>query len=273
MGAFLLMKAKEVEPVWDIDRTIRYTFMIKNTSSEPIFDAVFKTYAPAPLTSSQKVIKINSSDEYASRIDEYGNHVLDYHMSLIPPYGQKKISITVDLLLSQISAGGDPDNELYLSQQPKIETNNSLIINKAQDIVKDSKSVQQSLYNWLVDNVEYQKYGLKGEGALHALEHLAGNGADFSYLNVAMNRALGFPSRAVHGYIVKQNSKLSSTGFHTWSEVWMDQGWKVVDVQQKKYLEKDHEYIAMNIVHDTSKKNQSFKKYWISHPKLLVTMK
>ncbi|MCF6288625.1 MAG: transglutaminase-like domain-containing protein [Proteobacteria bacterium] len=278
---FVVFKFNKVkQPEWKEKRTIRYSYIIENNTSAPQQNVIFKSYSPLTISSTQKLVDLVSTQKFKKQLDKFGNQVMVFDIDFLPPYGKKKITVTATLLLSKIVAGAGSDDELYLSSQPKIEIKNQSIKNLAQKLSvqsSDSYNTQKNIFNWLVDNIDYSGYGMQDKGALYALQNMQGDCTEYAYLNVALNRVLGIPSRAVNGYVVNHDSKLNAAGFHTWSEVWLDGGWQVVDAQKKEFMSNQQNYIAMNIVTntdtDTHNKKQNFKRFWISNPDLIVTMK
>ncbi|VAW36279.1 hypothetical protein MNBD_GAMMA01-1484 [hydrothermal vent metagenome] len=269
---------KVKQPKWETKRIIRYAYIIENKTPESIKNIVFKSYSPLTISSTQKLVALKSNHTFKNQPDKFGNQVMVFDIDFIPPYGKKKLTITATLLLSEIVAGAGLDAKLYLSSQPKIEIENQSIINLAHELelsaqTADVHATQKNIYHWLVDNIDYSGYGMGDKGALYALQNLTGDCTEYAYLNVALNRVLGVPSRAVNGYVIFHDAKLNSSEFHTWSEVWLNGGWQVIDAQKNKFFEDQQNYIAMNIVIDTDSKNKAFKRFWISNPNLTVTMK
>ena len=274
LGTILMVLTdKPKQPQWDIERNIRYSFTLENKTAKPMQNIVFKTYSPVIISSTQKLMELNSTHTFTKQPDIYGNQVMEFNIDFIPPYGKKKISITAGLLLSKIVAGTDSKDALFVSEQPLIETNSEAIQKLANNLKSQAGDLQKNIFNWLVDNIEYSGYGMRDKGALYAIQELQGDCTEYAYLNVALNRVLGFKSRAVNGYVVTHDKKLAASGFHTWSEIWLDNGWQVIDAQKKALLENQENYIAMNIVVDTNKSNKAFKRFWVSTPDLIVTMK
>ncbi len=275
LSIFIFYSKEELKPEWDLTRTIRYGFVLQNTSSQPLQNIVFKTYSPLVLSSSQKLIEITSSTKFTKHRDSYENQQIWFDIGFIPPYGKKSISITAKLLMSSVIAGAANETNLYTSEQPKIESNNEAIIELSHQFkgIPTTKKFQKLIYEWQIDNMTYIGYGFKNKGAVYALTNLEGDCTEFAYLNVAINRALGVASRAVNGYVVNHDSKLVASEYHTWSEVWLDGGWHVVDAQKKEFMNNQQNYIAMNIVTDTLTDNNQFNRFWVSNPNLTVTMK
>ena len=272
---FILLQVfqQKKTPKWEIKRTVRYGFILENKTSEPMKNIEFKTYSPVTISSTQKLKKLNSNRGFTTKADEFGNQIIVFNIDFIAPYAKKNISITAELILSKIAAGANIKNDIFLSKQPLIEIENKVIRNLAQNLKKDTENIQKDIFNWLVDNINYSGYGMQDRGASYAINNLSGDCTEYTYLNVALNRVIGVPSRAVNGYVVDHDTKLNASEFHTWSEVWMDDGWQVIDAQKNNYLENQQNYIAMNIVTDSLNSPNQFKKFWISNKDLTVTMK
>jgi hypothetical protein len=271
----ILLKVFEPKktPEWEIDRTIRYGFTLENKTSNPMRNIVFKTYSPLTISSTQKLENLESNRNFTTQIDEFGNQVMLFDIDFIAPYAKKNISITAGLILSKIAAGANTENEIFVSKQPLIDIENKAIKKLALGLGKNTENPQKVFFDWLVDNINYSGYGMQDKGASYAINNLAGDCTEYAYLNVALNRVIGVPSRAVNGYVVNHDTKLNISELHTWSEVWMDDGWQVIDAQKNNYLENQQDYIAMNIVIDTFDNPNQFKKFWVSKKDIVVTIK
>ena len=261
-----------LKPEWTQKRTIRYSFVIENKTKEIVKNVVFKTYSPLIISSTQKLENLKSNYDFIKQKDEFGNQELTFKIALIPPYSKKQISITAELLLSNLAAGAAMDKELFLMPQALIESKNKRILRFVSAFKGTKKEKLEKIYNWEVENINYSGYGFRDKGALYALNNLEGDCTEFAYLMVAASRALNIPARAVNGYVVNHNSKLNPSEFHSWAEVWVDGGWQVIDAQKKEFMSNQQDFIAMNIITDESKK-QLFKKFLISHSNLTITMK
>jgi len=273
-SALLYFNSKNpITPEWKIKRNIRYSFIIKNDSKDAIKDVVFQTYSPLPLNSTQKLVNLQSDYEFIKENDIFGNQILSFPIALIPPYGKKNISITAQLVLSKKVAGAKRENKLFLSHQPLIESNSEKLKKFALTFKGSNREKLKQIYNWEVETINYSGYGSKDKGALYALKNLEGDCTEFAYLMVAISRALGMPARAVNGYIVDHDSKLNTSEFHTWAEVWIDDAWRMIDAQKQVFMENQENYLAMNIVTETSKNKTKFKRFRLSDPNLTIRMK
>ena len=271
LGQLMLFPPKK-QPIWDQTRVVRYGFEVKNTSAQVKQDIIFKTYAPVSLTTTQKVSVINSTLPYEIIIDEYDNQLLVFTIPHLPPFGISKIGITVEMMLSSVVAQSYESQPIYLAAQPLIETEHESVNQLAELIQQTEGETPQVIYDWLVNNIEYSGYGFADKGAAYAVDFMQGDCTEFAYLGAALGRLLGIPSRAVNGYIVNNDSKLNISNYHTWTEMWFDGGWQVVDAQAQNYRTNQQDYLAMSIFKDVENRQKEFEQFWISDSDLKVRM-
>jgi len=127
---------------------------------------------------------------------------------------------------------GSPDK--YLKPEPLIESNDSKIIEKAEQITRgaaDSWEASGRLAAWVGSNIG----GLGGGSALMTLESGKGMCAEQSRLMTAFCRAVGIPARVVWG-VMYVPEKGGSFGSHSWVEVHMGKsGWIPIDQSIDEY--------------------------------------
>lgn len=84
----------------------------------------------------------------------------------------------------------------------------------------------EMIFDWVTKNMKYRrKSGTRGADA--ALKNLVGDSGQFSYLFIALCRAVGIPARFVAGFQADQSPELK---YHTWSEFLLPgHGWLPVD--------------------------------------------
>ncbi|HDL17874.1 MAG TPA: hypothetical protein ENH29_02350 [Bacteroidetes bacterium] len=82
------------------------------------------------------------------------------------------------------------------------------------------------IFDWVKQNMKYRrKSGTRGVKA--ALKNMAGDSGQFSYLFIALCRAVGIPARFVAGFQADRSHELK---YHTWSEFLLPgHGWLPVD--------------------------------------------
>lgn len=123
----------------------------------------------------------------------------------------------------------------YTSPESKIESNNFLIIDKAQKIINGEKNPYlkaKKIYEFVNTYLTYD-YTEGNKGAFNALITSKGICEDYADLFVAMARAVGIPSRVVFGYLeepknITEQNKDISYARHAWVEYFLPEyGWVV----------------------------------------------
>lgn len=265
----------EAVPTWDQSRTIKYAFELRNNSGGTKRNVQFKAYAPVALTAAQKVELIESSTPYQIDKDDFGNQLLIFDLPEIPPFSLITISIIVHLKLSSVVAQKLQPNSLYLAEQPMIEISDTGLIELARQIKSQNTSrlFPRAIYDWSRQHIEYSGYAGKDRGAVYALRNLQGDCTEFAYLATALARLLDIPARTVNGYIVTKNTVLKAYDYHTWSEMWFDGGWQIVDAQKGYFKERSDQYIAMSIYKVTGKEGDQIIRFFVSDEDISVKMK
>ncbi len=119
--------------------------------------------------------------------------------------------------------------QFYTKSEPWL-TITPALSDTARKIVGEEKNAYlkaRALYRWLHENGKYV-YPPKERGAVPMLETLQGDCGQFSYLFIALCRAVGVPARLVAGFRLNENDKL---GYHAWAECFLpNYGWVPADL-------------------------------------------
>lgn len=163
-------------------------------------------------------------------------------------YAVRNYAIKYNIESSQISSdySSEKVDARYLQPETKIESNHSLIVNYARDVVKDETNpylMAQKLFadiNLFMTYKDGQEEANKG--ALNAIRTGKGNCEDYTDLFVAAARAVGIPARWKTGYLylpkeynsapyIQVDGSLNiSLMRHTWPEIFLPEiGWMVLD--------------------------------------------
>jgi len=120
-----------------------------------------------------------------------------------------------------------PNFKDCLLHEEYIEKDAPLIQQIAKDITGRAETViVKNIYDYVVDNMEYDGYAEKNLGALKAAQNKKGDCTEYSALFVALCRAKNIPARAVYGY----TSEFKDTARHGWAEVYLQKyGWVPFD--------------------------------------------
>ncbi len=118
----------------------------------------------------------------------------------------------------------------YLEPEAYCESDDPVLIKKAQDITKESKDSWEAgvrLSRWVAENINYAIPG--GGTARKTYDVKAGECGAHSLLLAAFCRAVGIPARVVWGCMYIPNFG-GAFGQHGWSEIYMGKaGWIPVD--------------------------------------------
>ncbi len=235
---------------FSILRQIQYSFTLQNKTNRLLENAEFWTYAPVKETATQRTLKLEVSHPYQLISDNLGNQVLYFKFKKIPPYATKIIIIKAFLELSDIS---NPvlvqDLQLYLQPEKYIESDNTELVRFAKQFIShEPVKTAQNVFQWVADSLEYSGYLRDNYGALYAYKNRKGDCTEFMSLFIALSRANNVPSRGIGGYIADSNAILKPYEYHNWAEFYDEGRWKIVDPQNKVFMQNQSHYIAMRVI-------------------------
>lgn len=235
--------------VYDIPRTVRYSVTVKNPSNEFVGEAGFWVFAPVAQTAFQRVVSIDASLPHTLETDALGNQRIWFEAD-IPPYGAKNVSIDVHLeLATEPNEIEVVNTQQFLSAEDKIESDADEIVALATNLKRDSQSATaDSIFNWVSTSLDYSGYVREDRGALYALNERVGDCTEYSYLFTALARSAGLASRPIGGFVTAENAVLRARDIHNWSELLLDDKWRVVDPQNKQNRVQEHHHIAMRVL-------------------------
>lgn len=118
----------------------------------------------------------------------------------------------------------------YLSSSTNCQVKNTNIKKLAESLTKNCKNNLQKakkIFNWVRDNIAYEKYPNTRKGAAKLLVSKKGNCVDQAHLTVALARSAGIPAR----YVNANNCKFSTgyTSGHVWAEFLIEDTWVAGD--------------------------------------------
>ena len=131
----------------------------------------------------------------------------------------------------------------YLETEDFIESDDPVLIEKAQEITRGSKDSWEAacrLSKWVSENISYAIPG--GMTARNTYDTKAGECGAHSILLAAFCRAVGIPARVVWGCMYVPNYG-GAFGQHGWSEIYMGKaGWVTVDstASEIDYVDSGH---------------------------------
>jgi transglutaminase-like putative cysteine protease len=211
---------------------IQYSFVVSNSTNRAVRDGVLWTYAPSRATPNQHVLSVTASESFDTTDDASGNELMEFRLGLIPPYGQRHITVSAQLAFPIKAGNADaPGKNEWLGDHPGIDSGSAevqaLISGFAKTPTGEEATTQ--IESWVARNLRVADYDAIERGALHALKERSGDCTEFAYLVVALARAQGLPARAIDGWTSERGGVLEAAEFHTWAEVWTGSRWRVVD--------------------------------------------
>ncbi len=242
-----------VVATYPLERNIRYSFRLRNTSGKFIEQANFWTYAPVQQTPTQKTYDIRSSGDYTLEPDGLGNQRLRFSLDNLPPYATRTITVDVRLRLSE-SPNKLPldDSARFLNSERYVEVEAEKIRELARQLRGESpdQTVAAS-YRWITKNIDDAGYMRNDRGAIYAVNTGQGDCTEYMYLLMALNRSNGIPTQGISGFVVREDAVLRAHDYHNWTRVLIDGIWQLVDPHKAVFMDNQADYIAMRILGET----------------------
>lgn len=229
--------------------SLHYTFVVANQTNRALRGGILWVYAPSAVSVNQSVRRVESTDVFDTAADSIGNQILEFRLGLIPPYGQREISVFTDVALARDAARSPtPKAGEWLDNEPGIESGSPEIAALASSLTASgSAETVAAITAWVAGNIRPSNYDAADRGALHGLSERRGDCTEFAYLVTALARAAKIPARAVDGWVVEGSGLLEAAGLHTWSEVWVDGRWQIVDAHARAEGRQAGHYVAMRV--------------------------
>ena len=168
---------------------------------------------------------------------KHGNKILTLELS--PADSGKLVEIRYHVQRLEKSAYADlqPDPEKYL-QPERLVPIDETFRSQAEKVVQGKKGDlvrARALYDHVIDQMRYQKYGEgwgKGD-AVYACNAKTGNCTDFHAYFISLARAVGIPARfAIGAAIPSQRNDGGIDGYHCWVEFHAEGKWWPVDISE-----------------------------------------
>ncbi len=210
---------------------------------------------PSIINDSSVVFEWNSlKKNYDFKIHTvFKNTFFDSNVKKKYSYYEYKKSIPKELLFyTESTSLIDSDNENIKSIAVKIaEGSNSFL------------DLERKLIEFVNSNVEYNLSSINVEGTFKAsqvLERKQGVCDEITILFIALNRALGIPSRYVSGYSFSDLfDKEGSWLGHSWAEVYYDGEWIPFDLTYNEYLHLDPLHVAFKKTSIPSRNDNNYE--------------
>ena len=237
---------------YPIEKRVSYSFTLQNKTGRVLEEAELWTYAPLPVTSTQKCLHVKASHPHERTQDDLGNEILHFVFDQIAPYDTKIVSIEALLAMSESPNGLSlPDRQRFLSPETYVESDDPDLLETAEQVTRIGKKVlsrAKSLYQWVADNVAETGYVSRDRGALQAFRSRQGDCTESAYLFVALCRASGIPARGLGGYVCANSCILKPGAYHDWAEFYAQGTWHLSDPNRRVFNSSGSDYIAMEVL-------------------------
>lgn len=145
--------------------------------------------------------------------------------------------------------GGNPELRPYLAPEDFIESDDPVLIRKAEELTagsKDSWEAARRLSRWVAEEIGYDIPG--GASARNTYDVREGECGAHSRLLAAFCRGVGIPARVVWGCMYVSNLG-GSFGQHAWNEVYMgESGWIPIDTTAREIDYADSGHIRLGVL-------------------------
>ena len=167
----------------------------------------------------------------------FGNQIL--FLELKPEHSGDSITITYRVRRLERGAVSDPSGPSPVDLAPDMMVP---VGGRFRDIAlqaikgRDSDDLMKAraLYDHVIDNMRYMKYGNFGRGdSNYACDVKTGNCTEFHSLFISLARSIGIPARfAVGASIPSDRDEGGIDGYHCWAEFRADGKWWPVDISE-----------------------------------------
>ncbi len=245
-------------------RTVKYSFTVKNPNSYPVAKSELRVNVPIRLSAFQQLAEVEASQPYKLIEDGHGNEQMAFLIENMPPYANRTITVSVSVNLSEQGNRLDIiQDDSFLGDDKFVGLSDPDLQRVASRLQADApKDTAEKIYRWITSNIKKSSYVKDDLGAPQALKSKSGDCTEFMYLFSALARANGIPTRNMAGFVARENRVLRPADYHNWNEAYIDGEWYLIDTDKQVFMEKSDEYIAMRLIGNTnssgSTNSQSF---------------
>jgi len=265
--------ADEAPPAARLPRHIRYGFTLQNTRGSLLEKAELWTYAPVRKTATQECVGIKASRGHEMAEDELGNQVMHFSFTNLAPFGSAIVAIDADLLVADQPEPSAIDAARHLRPERHVEWDDPEFARLAPTFSETDKGrLAEAIFEWTSRSLKDTGYLRDPLGALRALKEQRGDCTEFMHLFLALCRRNGIPARGIGGYVLDRNAVLRPAAYHNWAEFHEGGAWRLADPQRKVFRRQASQFIAMQILGETTNAMGAFPRYRCSGEGLKVTM-
>ncbi|MGK0525737.1 MAG: hypothetical protein ACI92N_003398 [Pseudomonadales bacterium] len=263
-------------------KLVRYSFTLANQSAEAVEDVVFRAFAPVEKTPFQRVDSINSSEQFQLSSDAFGNQELEYRIEELPPYGQKLITVSVELSVWNTPRNVVDEFVLPALRQsrlaPLVDDKHMSVESALNDLRSSTPSLEpfswmKAASSWVHQSIEDVGYVSRDRGALFALVERKGDCTEFMHALVALARTQQIPSLPVAGFRVDGSSAiLKAMDYHNWVMFEADGEWGVADPHANVFESHQGAYLVFRMLATHVGYGENSQRFFIHDPRVKVAM-
>jgi len=225
-------------------RRLGFNLVFTNPGGAVLRGQRFWMYLPVKRSGSQELLTVNASAPHQLHHDPFGHTVLELTIEELFPYGQKIVSLSVDVALRSVALQEPVGNDWRRAER-YIEASSPEVMALAASLRRPApQETAKAIYEWVAGNIAYAGYRPEDYGAKHVLKTRRGDCTEYAYLVTALARALDIPARMVGGYVTDRDRLPTPEDYHNWAELYFDGRWQLVDAQKQFWLTPLEHYIA-----------------------------
>lgn len=249
---FLFKRNDTSVQMYPMERTVQYSFTLKNTSSKVIENVEFYVGAPVPHSAFQKLTKISSTEDFQVINTSSKNQILLFSIDRILPLQSIPIRVRTQLVLAidPNSSQVNPKNK-YLDDEALLDIDSDLVLEAFRSLKFNSElEFLQAAYDYVREELTYKGYIKEGKGAEWALKNGTGDCTEYASLLTSLIRLKGIPARRVEGYIKDKNGTVKAQDYHSWIEVFFEGRWVILDALNEIFMGQNTDYLAFRYFPD-----------------------
>jgi len=183
-------------------------------------------------------------DEYVT--DKWGQRLARFHYDNIDAGASTTVTMQAKAELYQTRYFIFPDKvgtltdipkdirKLYLSDDTKYWVDDPFIQKTAREIVGDETNcywIARKIFNHVIEKIDFELVG-GWDVAPKVLKRGTGSCSEYSFVYIALCRAVGLPARLAGSVIIRGDDASTDVIFHRWVEVYLpNYGWIPIDPQ------------------------------------------
>jgi hypothetical protein len=230
-----------------VGKLVRFTDTIRNKAEIPARN--LKVYILIPQESPRQKILSFSIRPAPDRVitDRWGQKIAVYRRSGLGPGKRFEVNWLAHVKLSGIQYHLSPEKagtladcpddvkRLYLCDGPKYKLESETIRRAARAAVGDEKNpywIAKRIHDYIIQHLAYKR-DRRWDDAATVVERGSGSCSEYTFLTIALARAVGLPARYVGGTACrakKREPRHVDRVFHRWAEVYIPPyGWVPMD--------------------------------------------